>query len=125
MGKKRDKQKQHEADAQARPAGARQEEEAGPPWAPWYVAHTDDKKRGRLNIVSHLLSQVPASRLPTGTSRCPRGSAPAATSSRTCHCGPSRRRSRQPSEKGDNRLLSRSLATSLSRKPPAPAHSAP
>ena len=28
-------------------------------WAPWYVAHTDDKKRGRLNIISHLLSQVP------------------------------------------------------------------
>ena len=30
-------------------------------WAPWYVAHTDDKKRGRLNIISHLLSQVPHS----------------------------------------------------------------
>jgi polyphosphate kinase 2 len=29
------------------------------PWAPWYVAHTDDKKRGRLNIITHLLSQVP------------------------------------------------------------------
>ena len=28
-------------------------------WAPWYVAHTDDKKRGRLNIISHLLSVVP------------------------------------------------------------------
>ena len=28
-------------------------------WAPWYVARTDDKKRGRLNIISHLLSQVP------------------------------------------------------------------
>jgi polyphosphate kinase 2 len=28
-------------------------------WAPWYVAHTDDKKRGRLNIIGHLLSQVP------------------------------------------------------------------
>ena len=28
-------------------------------WAPWYVAHTDDKKRGRLNIISHLLSQIP------------------------------------------------------------------
>ena len=28
-------------------------------WAPWYVAHTDDKKRARLNIISHLLSQVP------------------------------------------------------------------
>ena len=25
-------------------------------WAPWYIAHTDDKKRGRLNIISHLLS---------------------------------------------------------------------
>ncbi|WP_374969793.1 polyphosphate kinase 2 [Terrabacter sp. BE26] len=29
------------------------------PWAPWYVAHTDDKRRGRLNIIAHLLSQVP------------------------------------------------------------------
>ena len=29
------------------------------PWAPWYVALTEDKKRGRLNIISHLLSKVP------------------------------------------------------------------
>jgi polyphosphate kinase 2 len=29
------------------------------PWAPWYIARTDDKKLGRLNIISHLLSQVP------------------------------------------------------------------
>ena len=29
------------------------------PWAPWHIAVTDDKKRGRLNIISHLLSQVP------------------------------------------------------------------
>jgi polyphosphate kinase len=28
-------------------------------WAPWFIANTDDKKRGRLNIISHLLSQVP------------------------------------------------------------------
>ncbi|QYB01043.1 polyphosphate kinase 2 [Rhodococcus sp. USK10] len=28
-------------------------------WAPWYVANNDDKKRGRLNVISHLLSQVP------------------------------------------------------------------
>ena len=28
-------------------------------WAPWWVAHTDDKKRGRLNIISHLLESVP------------------------------------------------------------------
>ena len=28
-------------------------------WAPWYVANNDDKKRGRLNIISHILSQIP------------------------------------------------------------------
>jgi polyphosphate kinase 2 len=28
-------------------------------WAPWYVAVTEDKKQGRLNIITHLLSQVP------------------------------------------------------------------
>jgi polyphosphate kinase 2 len=28
-------------------------------WAPWFVANTDNKKRGRLNIISHLLSQIP------------------------------------------------------------------
>jgi polyphosphate kinase 2 len=29
------------------------------PWAPWWIAVTDDKERGRLNIISHLLSQIP------------------------------------------------------------------
>jgi polyphosphate kinase 2 len=29
------------------------------PSAPWFVASTDDKERGRLNIISHLLAQVP------------------------------------------------------------------
>ena len=28
-------------------------------WAPWFVAHTDNKRRARLNIISHLLSQIP------------------------------------------------------------------
>ena len=28
-------------------------------WAPWYLARTDDKKRARLNIISHFLAQVP------------------------------------------------------------------
>ncbi|WP_433296323.1 polyphosphate kinase 2 [Actinoplanes sp. CA-030573] len=28
-------------------------------WAPWYVANTDDKKRGRLNVITHLLDNVP------------------------------------------------------------------
>ncbi len=28
-------------------------------WAPWWVARTDDKRRGRLNVITHLLGQVP------------------------------------------------------------------
>jgi polyphosphate kinase 2 len=28
-------------------------------WAPWWVVHSDDKRRARLNVISHLLSQVP------------------------------------------------------------------
>jgi polyphosphate kinase 2 len=33
-------------------------------FAPWFVAHSDDKKRARLNIISHLLSQIPYKSLP-------------------------------------------------------------
>ncbi len=28
-------------------------------FAPWYVVHSDDKKRARLNLISHLLSTIP------------------------------------------------------------------
>ena len=28
-------------------------------FAPWYVARSDDKKRARLNIITHLLSSIP------------------------------------------------------------------
>jgi polyphosphate kinase 2 len=28
-------------------------------WAPWFVANTDDKKRGRLNVISHMLARIP------------------------------------------------------------------
>jgi polyphosphate kinase 2 len=28
-------------------------------WAPWYVAPSEDKKRVRLNVISHLLAHVP------------------------------------------------------------------
>ncbi len=27
--------------------------------APWYIVRTDDKRRGRLNCISHLLAQIP------------------------------------------------------------------
>jgi len=33
-------------------------------YAPWYSARTDDKRRGRLNIIRHLLSRVPYEELP-------------------------------------------------------------
>ena len=29
------------------------------PWAPWFVARSEDKKRVRLNLISHLLQQIP------------------------------------------------------------------
>jgi len=28
-------------------------------WAPWHVVRSDDKKRARLNVITHLLSQIP------------------------------------------------------------------
>ena len=28
-------------------------------WAPWFVVHSDDKKRAHLNLISHLLSRIP------------------------------------------------------------------
>ena len=46
------------------------------PWAPWFVAHTDDKKRGRLNIIGHLLSQVPYEPLPKTSVTLPRRQKP-------------------------------------------------
>ncbi|GGQ48926.1 polyphosphate kinase 2 [Couchioplanes azureus] len=42
-------------------------------WAPWFVADTDDKKRGRLNIISHLLSRVPYQPLPRKDVSLPKG----------------------------------------------------
>jgi polyphosphate kinase 2 len=32
------------------------------PWAPWFVVDSNDKKRARLDIISHLLTQVPYGR---------------------------------------------------------------
>jgi polyphosphate kinase len=31
--------------------------------APWYIVRTDDKRRGRLNCISHLLAQIPYKKL--------------------------------------------------------------
>ena len=45
-------------------------------WAPWFVANNDDKKRGRLNIISHLLSQVPYQPLPKADITLPKRQKP-------------------------------------------------
>ena len=34
------------------------------PFAPWYVARSDDKRRARLNIIAHLLQKVPYKNAP-------------------------------------------------------------
>src|SRR3954447_1822365 len=41
-------------------------------WAPWFVAHNDVKRRGRLNIILHLLSQVPYEPLATKDVKLPK-----------------------------------------------------
>ena len=33
-------------------------------WAPWYVVHSDDKRRARLNALTHILSKIPYEKLP-------------------------------------------------------------
>ena len=40
-------------------------------WAPGFVVDNDDKKRGRLNIISHLLSQIPYEDLPQSQTKMP------------------------------------------------------
>jgi polyphosphate kinase 2 len=40
--------------------------------APWYVVNTDDKERGRLNLISHLLSCIPYKELPQEKIKLPK-----------------------------------------------------
>jgi polyphosphate kinase 2 len=46
------------------------------PWAPWFIADTSDKQRGRLNIISHLLGQIPYSPLEQRDIRLPKRQSP-------------------------------------------------
>jgi polyphosphate kinase len=41
-------------------------------WAPWFVAHSDDKKRARLNIIAHLLRQIPYKSVPRPKVKLPK-----------------------------------------------------
>ena len=41
-------------------------------FAPWYVAGSDDKKRARLNIITHLLDQIPYKEAPREKVKLPK-----------------------------------------------------
>ena len=41
-------------------------------WAPWYVTISDDKKRARLNVISHLLSKIDYEDLPCDKVKLPK-----------------------------------------------------
>ena len=41
-------------------------------WAPWFVARSEDKKRVRLNVISHLLKQVPYKAVPAPKVKLPK-----------------------------------------------------
>ncbi len=41
-------------------------------WAPWYVARSEDKKRVRLNIITHLLGKIPYKEAPRAKVKLPK-----------------------------------------------------
>ena len=41
-------------------------------WAPWHVAHSDNKRRARLNIIAHLLGQIPYKEVPRDKIKLPK-----------------------------------------------------
>ena len=41
-------------------------------WAPWFVARSEDKKRVRLNVIDHLLKQIPYEHLPAEPVKLPK-----------------------------------------------------
>ena len=53
------------------------------PWAPWYVVHSDDKRRARLNIISHVLKHIPYKEAPREKVDCRSDRRHTATRSRT------------------------------------------
>jgi polyphosphate kinase 2 (PPK2 family) len=42
--------------------------------APWYIVRSDDKRRGRLNTISHILSLVPYKKMKHGKIKLPKRS---------------------------------------------------
>jgi polyphosphate kinase len=46
------------------------------PYAPWYVARSDDKRRARLNIIAHFLDTVPYKKAPREKVKLPKRQKP-------------------------------------------------
>lgn len=44
-------------------------------FAPWYIAHSDDKKQVRIDIITHLLSQIPYEEVPMKKVKLPKRNA--------------------------------------------------
>jgi polyphosphate kinase 2 len=42
------------------------------PFAPWHVVRSDDKRRARLNLITHLLKQIPYEKLPREKIKLPK-----------------------------------------------------
>jgi len=40
--------------------------------APWYVVRSDDKKKARLNCITHLLGMIPYGKVPRGKVELPK-----------------------------------------------------
>jgi polyphosphate kinase 2 len=45
-------------------------------WAPWYVVHSDNKRRARLNALTHVLSKIPYKALPRAKIELPKRQSP-------------------------------------------------
>ena len=45
-------------------------------FAPWFVARSDDKRRARLNIITHLLEQIPYKEVPREKVKLPKRQKP-------------------------------------------------
>ena len=41
-------------------------------WAPWFVVHSENKRRARLNAITHVLSKIPYEELPRDTVKLPK-----------------------------------------------------
>jgi polyphosphate kinase len=45
-------------------------------WAPWHVVRSDDKNRARLNLITHLLGQIPYKEVPREKIKLPKRQKP-------------------------------------------------